>query len=272
MKFKMIFILFNGIILFSFIFIFFMPYFILGWEYTQVFWSRNWFLVIIFVLVLAGLNVYFALNWKLFRLLEREDWSGLISYLETKIFNEKKIRSQYIRLLINANIITSRIDGIDALRNFLRENKPAMLPKFASQLGIPFIVQNHPEAMETFFVEFVDNQKTAEKEWVRWDYAFALFLQHKNEEAKREFIRLIGNRKNCIVSALSIYLLFSSSADNAEQRSNALAERDSFKEFLSQAKWNNRLEQNKSNVQVLLLHQLIQDAANWIYQNEENHE
>ncbi len=69
MKFKTIFILFNAVIIFSFLIIYFMPLMMLGWEYATVFWSKNWFLPLLFAGVLALLNTYFISNWKLFSLL-----------------------------------------------------------------------------------------------------------------------------------------------------------------------------------------------------------
>jgi hypothetical protein len=42
MKFKAIFILFNGALILSFLLIFFMPFFLLGADFFSLFWTRNW--------------------------------------------------------------------------------------------------------------------------------------------------------------------------------------------------------------------------------------
>ena len=57
MKFKAIFVIFNLIILVSFLFIFLIPFFMLGWDYTQVFWTENWSVALVFVGVMAGLAI-----------------------------------------------------------------------------------------------------------------------------------------------------------------------------------------------------------------------
>ena len=82
MKFKTIFIIFNVVIVFSFLFIFFMPLFLLGGDYFVDFFFNNWFIGILFVITLFIFNFYFLQNWQLFRLLENEDWNKLIEFLE----------------------------------------------------------------------------------------------------------------------------------------------------------------------------------------------
>ncbi|NLJ47390.1 MAG: hypothetical protein GX430_12650, partial [Treponema sp.] len=62
MKFKTIFILFNAVVAFSFLFIFLFPLFILGGEYAVGFWKTNWFLGILFLVILGILNWFFLSN------------------------------------------------------------------------------------------------------------------------------------------------------------------------------------------------------------------
>ena len=73
MKFRLIFIVFNVVLVISFLVIYVTPLLILGWSYTRIFWANNWYLPVIFVGIIGVLNAYFASNRKLFRLLENED-------------------------------------------------------------------------------------------------------------------------------------------------------------------------------------------------------
>ena len=77
MKFKTIFLLFNIIIVISFVFIFFMPVFMLGADYGITFWQKNWPLAIFFVLILAAFNGFFLSNWQVFSLIEAERWDSI---------------------------------------------------------------------------------------------------------------------------------------------------------------------------------------------------
>ena len=91
MKFKTIYILFNAVILLSFGFIFLMPLLLLGSDYFSLFVSKNWIAGALFLLTLIIINGYFLWNWKLFHLLETEDWRGLINLLENRVY-EKGLR------------------------------------------------------------------------------------------------------------------------------------------------------------------------------------
>ena len=62
MRFKIVFILFNVVIVASFLIIYLMPLAMLGMDYTREFWANNWGLPIVFVVILAILNGYFTIN------------------------------------------------------------------------------------------------------------------------------------------------------------------------------------------------------------------
>ncbi len=81
MKFRTIYILFNVVIAVSFVFVFFLPFFLLGWDYSLEFWKGSWYLALFFIVLLGVLNAFFAWNWKVFSLVEKEDWSGLSAHL-----------------------------------------------------------------------------------------------------------------------------------------------------------------------------------------------
>ena len=103
MKFKTIFFLFNGIILFSFLFIALMPLFVLGGEYTRIFWGENWFLALLFLIFISVLDAYFMMNWKMFSYLKKEDWPGLTAYLEKEIYEKQRLSARNIKMMINTS-------------------------------------------------------------------------------------------------------------------------------------------------------------------------
>ncbi len=265
MKFKIIFLVFNAIIIISFLFIFFMPFFILGWEYTQFFWSRNWILAVFFLLVMAVLNTYFALNWKLFSFLEKEDWQGLINYLEKKIYTDKRIRKQYIRILINTYLVRSETDKISTLEGFLSEKTPEMLPKFALQLGIPHLLKNDPEDMEKYFGKYLNDPKCKEKNWIRWNYVFALMLQQRTEESKQILLELNEAVKNPVLRLLTLYLMDAFTSQDEKVKQVVDEGKTQFKTKFSYKKWEAELEKQKGNLEVIVLSRLIKDATSWMY-------
>jgi hypothetical protein len=264
LKFKTIFILFNIVIVISFIIIYFMPLLMLGWEYTTIFWSKNWFLPLIFIAVLVLLNSYFLLNWRLFQLLESEDWDKLRHYLEEKIFEKKRFQAQHVRILVNTYLIRSNVDGIKKLEAFLREHNPELLPKFALSLGIPYLLQNDPRRMELYFQEFLHSTKGNDNRWIQWNYSFALLLQRKKEEAKNTLIGLLDQAKDPVLKLLTVYMLdgFSAEADIEEKVRNT---KEEFRKNYSPGEWEKEVVKAKGNVEVVILAQLVQDATEWLF-------
>ncbi len=268
MKFKVIFIVFNVIIVLSFLFIFFMPYFLLGWEYTRVFWAGNWPLAAVFVAIIVGLNAYFVSNWKLFGLLEAEDWKGLTAYLERLVFARKKIRSQFVRILINTYVVLSVPEKITELEQFLRSERPKMVPAFAVQFGIPRLLRNDPEEMQEYYGEMKKKRGCADVEWISWTYAFALMLQKKSDEAQEHLLSLCGSTRNPVLSVITLYLLDSFANRDENVKSVVDSGRGRIKKKYSHDTFSREIEKNKTNIQVLVLSRLIKDATDWVFEEE----
>ncbi len=264
MKFKTIFILFNIVIVVSFLVIYFMPLIMLGWDYTAVFWKNNWFLPLIFLAVLALLNIYFLSNWRLFQLLESEDWERLTVYLEERVFTRKKIQAQHVKLLINAYLIRSKIEKICELESFIRKERPAALPKFALQFGVPYLLKNDGEKMERYFFEFIDSTRGEENNWIRWNYAFALLLQQKREEAKEILNTTIENAGEPVLQLLTAHLLEVFN-DDPDVRQKVDRARDRLRGRYSRPQWDNEVAKSKNNIEVVVLSKLLEDATEKLF-------
>lgn len=270
MKFKIIFIIFNAIIVFSFLFIFFMPFLILGWDYTQVFWANNWILAVIFVVIMGGLNAYFISNWKLFSLLEEENWTGLISYLEDRIYNRHRITKQNIRILVNTYVVTSSPEKINELEIYLRDERPKMVPAFAVQLGIPYLLRNEPEDMERYFGKIMKDPRCAELNWVKWNYGFSLMLQQRIEEARDVLVEVLDGTKNPVLRLITAYLLDAFSASDATVAARVQDVRSAVRGKYDAESWQKEIEKQRNNLQVLVLSKLIRDATNWLFDDRQN--
>lgn len=266
MKFKVIFLVFNTIIFLSFLFIFLMPLLMLGWDYTRIFWLGNWYLAVLFLVIMGVLNTYFILNWKLFEYLEREDWDGLIAHLEDRIYRRGRLRRPYVRLLINTYLVRSRPDAIRKLEDHLRDRRPELLPVYAFQLGLPYLLANDAEGMERFYGEFLSTPRTVERAWVRFNYAFAQVLRQQPAEARDILLDLATSTANPVLQLLSAYFLHSFyPADEAARHALETA-RSYFTKRFSSAAWTKQLERMKTNIEVVMLGQLIREAEGWMFQ------
>ncbi|MFP4151522.1 MAG: hypothetical protein ACLFR8_12445 [Alkalispirochaeta sp.] len=265
MKLKAIFIIFNVLIAVSFLFVFLMPVFFLGWEYAGTFWSANWYLALLFVLVLGLLNAYFIRNWRLFGALEGEDWSAVIEVLEARIRKGSWFTSGDVRLLVNAYVVTGRPEGIVALESDLKTRKPALRKKNALILGIPHLLSNDGTRIAAYFGEFAGQSGVSDAEWLRWSHGFGLMLEGKNDEAREIFHSLIDDERDPIIRALSAYLLEAYAGSDPAERERI----DRCKEQITSEKagneWDRIVEKAREDLYVLILTKLLRDVRVWLY-------
>ncbi len=263
MRFKIIFILFNLVIIVSFLAIYFMPLIMLDLDFAKSFWSRNWGLPVLFLVIIGLLNTYFIVNWKLFTLLEREDWPALIAHLEHRIYNKKIIIGQQVKILANAYLVRSDLESIAKLENFIREQRPKLVPKFALVFGVPYLLRNDPEEMVRYFSEFT-YLKGAEGAWLRWNYAFARILNGDTREAEETLTALCREKLEPVLALLSIYLL-----QSIEPKEEGLAlveeKRQKLLDRFSREKWEKEIARSRSSIQVVVLQKLIEEATEWLF-------
>lgn len=264
MKFKIIFVAFNLIIVLSFLFVFLMPVLVLGWDYSQLFWANNWVLAIIFVAIIAALNIYFALNWRLFSLLEKEDWRGLVSYLEDKVYQKHRYSRQYVRILINAYVVTANTPAIEHLEARLRAERPELVRYFALELGIPRLIRNDAAEMERYFGALAD-EDIKNVEWIRWNYAFALMMLHENDKARSILRDLAAEVKNPVLMVLTLYLLDAYTTTDTEIASQVEEKKKAFLEGYTPDRWRRELSKQRGNLQVLVLSKLLADAVKRLF-------
>lgn len=265
MKFKAVFILFNAVVLLSFLFIFLMPLFFLGWQYTQLFWAENWYLALIFVAILAGLNGYFISNWKLFTFLEQEDWNALATYLEGRIFEKKLFRAQEIRLLIHSYIALNRPSDVKQIEATLRDKKPALLDRFALAFGVPHLLSNNGEEMVSYFGEMKDRAPQSKRPWARWAYGFGLMLSGRTEEAKPVLREVVDDAKEPLLELVALYLLDAFREHDEEIRVLIEERRGAMQRRQEREKVERLLERNRGELHILVVSKLIHSALDWCY-------
>lgn len=268
MKFKTIFILFNAVIIVSFLIIYFMPLFMLGWEYTSVFWSKNWYLPVIFIAVIGSLNTYFIINWKLFRYLETEDWDKLKSYLEKQIFENKRVRPQYIRVLVNAYLVKSEMESIKKLDTHLKSAHPKIRMAYPMLLSIPYVLSNDSAAMKTHFKEFLGELSGRDLDWVKWGYAFASFLGEEKDNAKYMLLEITSQRKDKILNLLTAYIL--DAFRNLDQQVVPVVDTiiKELRTDYTRATWEREIEKAKNEIFIVILTRIIIEATEWLFKQQ----
>jgi hypothetical protein len=268
MKFKTIYILFNAVILLSFGFIFLMPLLLLGGDYFTLFVSKNWIAGVLFLLTLIIINGYFLWNWKLFRLLESEDWRGLIHLLEQRVYQKGRCGKSTIKMLINAYVVTSSVDKISALESHLREKKPALLRTYALQFGIPYLLKmkDEPKAAESYFGRAAEGVDMPHRDWLRWSYASSLLLERQFDAAKVTLLELLDSKLDPVLELLTVHGLSYFTGVDPQLAERVDSERRRLAERLTPEQWDKRIESNSRHIQIVLFNGIIRDAKRWLFE------
>ena len=268
MKLKVIFIIFNALVALSFLFVFFMPAFFLGWEYARVFWTNNWYLAAIFVAILIVLNSYFFSNRRLFSALEEEDWDAVISVMEDRIYRKHRYSTGNVRLLVNAYVVTSRSEKVQQLEDHLRDARYGVVRKNALIFGIPHLLSNDGAEMARYYGEFLDTGRGEDRQWIRWNYAFAQMLQKNLDEARSVLEQLCTQSKPGVIAAVSAYLLSAYGGDSPEALQISAQTRSAIRNAMSRNEWNKTVEKARGDLHVLVLSKLLQDVEEWLYTDQ----
>jgi hypothetical protein len=266
MKFKTIFIIFNLVIVFSFLIIFFMPLLLLGAEHFSEFFINNWYIGLLFIATLAIFNSYFIANWKLFQLLEKEDWLRLIEYLEDKIYKKGKTHKNYLKILINSYLVTSQSDAILKLKDHVEQIRPSRINNFSVAFGLPYLLSNRSEEAERYYGKLLAQKRVRERLWIKWNYGFSLLQVKEGEGAKREFLALLESN-NPIIVLLSLYLLSSLGIGDSGEKPVLTAKKAEILNRYSKAQWERKVNRHKSNLQALIFSRLIAEATNWLFES-----
>lgn len=271
MKFKSVFAVFNIVVLLSFAFIFIMPFFALGGQYAGEFWAANWPLSLILLAAIGALDVFFALNWKLFSLLEREDWPALANHLEQLVVRKGRYRSSYVRLLTNAYLVLSDTASAIALERTLAEKKPSLVHSNALLFGVARILSgDHHGAAE--FLAAESAAKTEDPEWVRWYYSFALLLDKRFGEGADVLVSLAAGAKDPLVLGLASFFLSTTAAAalpsrKAELEAAASSAAGRTKAALpDQKSWDKALSKAGSEIYIVVLSKSLKEAAAALYE------
>jgi hypothetical protein len=269
MKFKTLFLMFNAVVLFSFLLVFLSPLFVLGMSSFLLFWKANWLLGIAFIIILVGLNTFFALNWKLFSLLENEDWPGLSAYLGERIKSGKPYGEREIKLYLNTLLLLSDVSSIDLLEQQLKTTKPKLLEKKALFFGITRLLKNDYAQAESFLAPYVGKKGVNDADWLRFDYCFALALQKRWADAYQA-LRPLDGAKSPVLRALGgsfISLMYPQlpEADREQAQAESAKIKADLTKKVNKSRWDKEVRYAKEDIQGVILAKVIDEAGTWLF-------
>jgi hypothetical protein len=295
LKFKIFFLFFNCTIILFLLILFFMPFLVLGKDFSPA-WNGTfirslWPLGAILIASLIVLDFYYFSNRKLFRLLEREDWPALAGYLETRLPRRGRYPGYLVRLYANTCLVLSDFETAADLENKLALVKPALVERNALLFGTArilgkdyagalrfFAAHDRPLAAghgpgsavskgRAFLSGLFAGDRAKQNQWLAWFHGFALLLNRRFEEAAEKFRLIAAEAADPLAAALAAWFLADSlSSTAAGSQEAALAARERVRSSLPLRKdWEREVAKNETEIYTAILRKYINEAGDWIY-------
>jgi hypothetical protein len=264
LKFKLIFAVFNITILFFLFLVCFTPFFVFGSGISPSFQLSIWPLALLLVAILAALDVYYALNHRLFSLLEREDWPALSSYLEEQVLRKGRYSNRLVKLLAATYLVMSDIPALMGLENRIAMAKPALVERNALVFGAARILGKDYAGAVRFFSPRIGKGGA----WLNCYYGFALLLDRKLKEAAEQFSLLAALSADALVSGLAAWFLADALRGRAGDPYAAAWEKGRLRVrqiLKNRAAWDAELGKLETDVHVAILRKYINEAGDWIF-------
>lgn len=265
MRIKSIFVILNVVLGVAFLVIFLTPVFMLGGDWSSLFWTRNWPIALVFLVALGCVDGYFILNWSLFEGLEKEDWARVAAFLEERIYRRGWVLPMHVRLLLNTYLVTSNTESIRALEAYLRGRKPATIARFAVPFGIPYLLGKDPKESEAFFQGLLDAKGTTDRDWIRWNHAFSLLQARTPHQAGTELLSIVQSSRDQLLQLLSLYLLDVLTKEDDELEKKVNEAREGLRSRTSAAELTRAMEKAGGNMEIIVLGRMLRDAVEWLF-------
>ena len=270
MKFKYLIIAFSAIIIIIILIAALLPVFLAGTAFAVDFWLVTLPLLIFMFLLLAGMVVYFLLNYRLLSLLEREDWPALSYYLEQKIYGKGRYSNRKVRLLASSYLVVTDYASVIKLESKALPANPSVIEKNALIFGSARVLSGNYKEAAVFFKTYMEKDNIKDKQWLCWFYGFSQLLGSNFGEAETEFLSLAVSSTNAHITGLSSYFLDSSLAKRSQKpeecRSAAENGRSRIvKTIKSRSNWRKETEKNRSDIHIAIIRKYIDEAGIWLF-------
>jgi hypothetical protein len=270
-KFKSLFLLFNMILLLLLLFIGAFPFLLFGTPDIPGLFQTGWPLILVLLLILAGFDIFYGYNRRLFQLLEKEDWPALSRYLEKRIIRDGHYSPRLIRLLANTYLVLSDSASVLAMENKAAIVNPALVDANALIFGAARILEKDLSGAVNFFARMLRSRKTESADWIRWYYGFSLLLDQQYSPSGDQFLPLALGSKEGVITGLSAFFLSESLSRLLPQRGLEFAaaaldgKNRLLKTFPSLDAWNREVKRTLNAVHAAILSRFISEATAWLF-------
>jgi hypothetical protein len=281
-------VVFSNIILLIFIFFsFLLPFFLPEPWNAGVFRQSILASSVFFVLVLLAVNLFYAANGGLLRLLEKEDWPALACCLEKRTIERGRYSPFDVQLLVNTYTLLSDNEALSELENKVIAANFPPAEKFILLFGSNRLVREDYAGAVRFFDRYLAGQTgnkssldaakpdarfpRRESVWIFWYSGLALFLNFRYANAAERFSLLARLTKEPVTAALSAWFLGQISTKTPlEQHAEfaALAEetRGQIRRLLpKRSVWDKKTKGVNNENYLAAISPYLQNTADWLY-------
>ena len=270
MKFKYLMIAFITIILIVILAAVFLPQFLIGHELAVSFQYITLPLLVVMGSLLVFMTIFFLLNYRLFSLLEREDWPALSYYLEQFVYVRGKYSPRKVRLLASSYLVITDYASVLKLEGKVMQAKPSLIGKNALIFGAARVLSGDTKGAAAFFHTYMDHGKAGEKQWMRWFFGFCQLLSGEFVKAEREFTLMARNSNDALITGLCSYFLQTSvakySKDPDDCRYSAENGRHRVVSVLKNISlWKKEANRMGTEIHIAIIRKYIDEAGAWLY-------
>jgi len=273
LKFKYLIIAFSVIIIIIVLFTTLLPLLFSGHGNAFIFRTITLPLLLLMACLLIGMSIFFFINYRLFSLLEREDWPALAYYLENKIYVKGRYSSRNVKLLASSYLVISDFQSVIKLEGKALQAKPAVISKNVLIFGAARVLSGgHKEAV-AFFKSHLGKCGKKDKQWVHWFCGFSQLLSGAFDQAEPEFLSLAISSDNVFITGLSAYFLqksiikYSFNAQKCRETSEKGRERV-LKAIHNAENWRNETEKMRAEIHIAIIKKYIDEAEKWLFEKK----
>ena len=224
------------------------------------------------VVILISLGIFLLFNYRLFLLLEREDWPALAYYLEQKVLVKDRFSTRNVRLLASSYMVISDHSSVLKLEIRTALAKPSVVEKNVLIFGAARVLNGNFAEAAAFFKTYLDKSgiKAKDKEWVRWFYGFSHLLSGSFSQAEPEFLYLAASSRDAIITGLSSYFLFSTLSKHSLKPQECSAAAEGGKKRVTDALknaggWKREVDKLTAEIHIAIIRKYIEETDNWLF-------
>jgi hypothetical protein len=219
------------------------------------------------------MSIFFFFNYRLFLLLEREDWPALAYYLEQKVYVKGRYSFRNVRLLASSYLVISDFQSVLKLESKTLLAKSSLVAKNVLIFGAARILNGKHDESVAFFKSYLGKCGKNDKQWVRWFCGFSQLLGGAFTNAEPDFLSLAVTSDSILITGLSAYFLqnvilkYSLNAQKCQETAENGRERIR-KAVATAENWKKEADKMEAEIHIAVIKKYIDSAGTWLFEEK----